>query len=489
MLRESRPERTTEFGVGDVPLVVDVDGTLVAGDLLIEGVLRLLRKSPLKALRLSFRLLGRARGRAAVKRRVAVEVPVPPETLALNAEVQEVVASASRSGRPVWLASGADELLVRPLAEFVGADGYLASNGTTNLVGAAKARALVERFGSFGFDYVGNERRDLVVWEQARQALGVDLSAATVLKLRGLGLEPLLLSGPYGGWREWVRSLRPHQWTKNLLVFVPTLAAHVDDIDAYLLMAGVFVALSCCASGTYVFNDLLDLPYDRQHPHKRDRPIAAGRVPVLSAAATGTLLVVCGLLAAFQLSESASLGLAVYVVGTLGYSLWLKRLVVVDVIALALLYGVRIQMGATEAAIPSPWLLFFSLFVFMALAVVKRQSELMDDMAVDEPSGSGRGYVVGDAEVMTALGAGSAFASAVVLALYVQSSEIAVRYARPEMLGLVCPLLIYWLGRLLLLANRGLVHHDPIVFALHDRVSWLVALGIGAVVVMAMFGA
>ena len=319
--------------------------------------------------------------------------------------------------------------------------------------------------------------------------MGVGLSALTVKKLRGLGQEPLLLSGSSGGWREWVRSLRPHQWTKNLLVFVPILAAHVDDVEAYLVAAGVFVALSCCASGTYVFNDLLDLPHDRQHPDKRDRPIAAGRVPVLWAAAGGMLLVACGLLGAYWLSASAGLWLAVYVVGTVGYSLWLKRLVVVDVIALALMYGVRIEMGATESVATSPWLLFFSLFVFMTLAVVKRQSELVGDVPADAPSGSGRGYVVGDAAVMTALGAGSAFASVVVLALYVQSPEIVVRYGRPELLGFVCPLLIYWLGRLLLLANRGVVHHDPIVFAMRDRVSWLVALASGAVVVTAMLGA
>ena len=488
-MRGSRVKRTGGVDGGDVPLVVDVDGTLVAGDLLIEGLLRLFRKSPLKALWLSFRLFGVGRGRAALKRRLAVAMPVEPETLVLHAEVEEKVASALRSGRPVWLASGSDELLVRPLAKFIGADGYLASDGKTNLVGLEKARALVERFGLSGFDYIGNERRDLVVWEQARRAVGVDLSALTVKKLRGLGQEPLLLSSSSGGWREWVRTMRPHQWTKNLLVFVPILAAHVDDVEAYLVTAGVFVALSCCASGTYVFNDLLDLPHDRQHPDKRDRPIAAGRVPVPWAAAGGMLLVACGLLGAYWLSESAGLWLAVYVVGTVGYSLWLKRLVVVDVIALALLYGVRIEMGATESVATSPWLLFFSLFVFMTLAVVKRQSELMGDVAVDAPSGSGRGYVVGDAAVMTALGAGSAFASVVVLALYVQSSEIMVRYGRPELLGFVCPLLIYWLGRLLLLANRGVVHHDPIVFAMRDRVSWFVALASGAVVVTAMLGA
>ena len=483
-------EQSDVGGVGPsaVPLVVDVDGTLVAGNLLFEGVLQLFRQSPLAVFRLPW-LLGRPDGRAALKRRVAQSAPVSPESLVLNAEVEAVITEASRIGRSVWLASGADELAVQSLAAFVGADGYLASDGTTNLVGRTKARALINRFGTSSFDYVGNERRDLPVWEHARQAIGVNLSAHTLRRLRGLGLEPLLLAGQHGGWRAWLHVLRPHQWTKNFLVFVPILAAHVSNLDAYLAIAGIFAALSCCASGTYIFNDLLDLPHDRRHAHKHDRPIAAARVSMSVAATLGVVLIAAGLAGAFRLSDNAGICLTAYVVGTLGYSLWLKRLVFVDVITLALLYGVRIAMGAMESATPSLWLMLFSLFVFTALAIVKRQAELMDDVSSDQRRESGRGYDARDTMAMTALGAGSAFASVVVLALYVQSADTVVLYARPEMLALACPLLIYWLGRLLLLANRGLVHHDPIVFALRDRISWLVAAGIAGVVLAAVSGA
>ena len=479
-MRETRghPQEDGLIDAPNVPLVVDVDGSLIAGDLLIEGALRLLRQSPFDLLRLPFWRCGTAQGRAALKHEVAESVPLPPETLVLNTEVEELTASARRSGRPVWLASGADELVVRPLAESVGADGYLASDGRTNLVGETKARALVERFGARGFDYVGNERRDLPVWAEARHAIGVDVAAATVRKLKAIGSEPRLLRGARGDWVDWICMLRPHQWTKNLLVFVPILAAHVGEVDAYLTMAGVFLALSCCASGGYVINDLLDLPHDRRHPRKRQRHLAAGRVSALPAAALAVVLVAGGLLAAFRLSESAGVGLTAYVLGALGYSLWFKRFIVVDVIVLALLYGVRIAMGATESAVLSPWLLFFSLFLFTALAVVKRQAELADADVAELPSNGGRGYVAGDAVALTALGAASAVASAVVLALYVQSADTLVRYARPEVLGLVCPLLVYWLGRLVVLANRGVVHDDPIVFALRDRVSWGVALGV-----------
>ena len=481
-----RSQQGGPVGVPGVPLVVDVDGTLLAGDLLLEGALRLLRHAPVEVLRLPFWRCGTTQGRAALKRRVAMSVPLPPETLVWNTAVEELVASAKRAGRQVWLASGADDLVVQPVAEWVGADGCLASNGRINLVGEAKARALVERFGARRFDYVGNERRDLPVWERSRHAIGVDLSAATVRKLKEVCSEPRLLRSARGDWADWIRMLRPHQWTKNLLVFVPILAAHVQEVDAYLTMVGIFLALSCCASGSYVINDLLDLAYDRRHPRKRERPLAAGRVSVLPAAALAAVLVVSGFLAAFRLSESAGVGLAVYLLGALGYSLWFKRFVVVDVIALALLYGVRVGMGATEWAVLSPWLLYFSLFVFMALAVVKRQAELVDADVAEPSSDGGRGYVAGDTVAMTALGAASAVASVVVLALYVQSADTVVRYARPEVLGLVCPLLIYWLARLVVLANRGLVHDDPVVFALRDRVSWVVGLSVGGVVAVAV---
>ena len=465
----------------DVPLVVDVDGTLVTGDLLVEGVARLIATSPWKAFLLPWWLL---RGRAALKRRVAQAVPLSPAALPLNAEVVAEIEAAKRQNRPVWLASGADEFAVARLTEFIDGAGCLASDGSRNLVGKAKAEALVARFGSSGFDYIGNHRHDLPVWRESRLAIGVGVSTGLVRELRATGRNPKLLGGATGDWRDWLYALRPHQWTKNTLVFVPLLAAHEVDGQAWLFTLGVGAALCCCASGTYVFNDLLDLPDDRQHPGKRQRPIAAGKVSPLPIAWLGMALVVGGVLAGFSLASAGGYLLLCYVVGTLGYSLWLKRRLFVDVVALALLYVIRIGMGATESAVISPWLLAFSLFVFLALAVVKRQTELVSAASVLPESR--RPYVGEDLGVMAALGAASAFAAAVVLALYIQSPDVAVRYSRPELLGLACPVLIYWLGRLLLLANRGFVDHDPIVFALRDRTSWLVALTMGGAVVAAI---
>ncbi len=466
------------------PLAVDVDGSLVSGDLLIEGAARLLAVSPLSLLALPFRL---ARGRAALKRWIAEAVALPPETLALNPAVLDEIAAAKAAGREVWLASASDKLAVAPLAEAVGAAGCFASDGRTNLAGRAKAAVLVERFGEGGFDYIGNERRDLVVWKRARRAVGVDLSASLARKVRALDSEARLLPGLGGRPLDYLRALRPHQWVKNTLVFAPLIAAHETRIELYLAAAGAFAALAACASGAYLVNDLLDLPHDRRHKSKRRRPLAAGKVALLPAVGMGAALTAGGLALAFALSVAAGLCVLLYLTGTLAYSLLLKRKTFIDVVTLAGLYVARILAGAMAVAVVlSPWFLAFSLFLFLALAVVKRQSELYALRESDRSAAGGRAYFVEDFPVIAALGGASSFASVVILTLYIQSPEVSDLYARPEFLWLLCPLLLYWLGRIALLANRGAVNEDPLVFAMGDRTSWLTFICILAVLAAAM---
>ena len=459
-----------------VPLVVDVDGTLVSGDLLIEGLARFFAASPLRLLALPFWL---ARGRATLKRRIARAVSLPPATLVLNPVVLDEIASAKAVGREIWLASASDEISVAPLAEAVGAAGCLASDGRTNLAGRAKAAVLVERFGEGGFDYIGNERRDMAVWKHARHAIGVNLSASLVGQVRALDEAARFLPGLGGGPRDYVRALRPHQWVKNVLVFVPLIAAHETWPWLYAATAAVFVALSACASGTYLLNDLLDLPYDRQHTSKRQRPMAAGKVPLLPMMGIGTVLVTGGLGLAFSLSFWAGLSVLGYLIFSLAYSLLIKRQVFLDVVTLALLYALRVFAGAVTASTPlSPWFLAFFLFVFLTLAVVKRQHELRTLHRSGGTNVGGRAYAADDLAAMTALAAGSGFAAVVVFALYIQSSAVHTLYSRPAFLWAICPLLLYWMGRMTLLANRGAVADDPVVFAMQDRVSWLAGLSL-----------
>ena len=485
-MRSEQAGRTADEAPVEPPLVVDVDGSLIGGDLLIEGIARLLSVSPLSLFALPFRLAAAmVRGRAGLKRRIAEAVSLPPDTLAWNPAVLEEIAAAQAAGRSVWLASASDARAVSPLAETVGAAGCLASDGRTNLAGEAKAAALATRFGERGFDYIGNERRDLAVWKRARRAIGVGLGAGLARKVRALDGEARFLPGLGGGPRDWFGALRPHQWVKNVLVFVPLVAAHETGAGPYLVAAGVFAALSAVASGTYLLNDLLDLPHDRGHPAKRHRPMAAGKVPLLPMIGIGAALAAGGLALAFWLSAAAGLWVLAYLAVTCAYSLSLKRKIFIDVTVLAMLYAVRVLAGAAAVSVPlSPWLLAFFLFLFFALAIVKRQGELRGS---GRSASGGRAYLAEDFPVVVALGAASGFASVVILTLYIQSPETGERYARPELLWLICPLLLYWLGRMALLAGRGGEegdskqlpgNDDPLIFALRDRTSWLTGLAV-----------
>ena len=466
-------------------MVVDVDGSLIGGELLIEGIARLLSVSPLRLFALLCWLAAAmVRGRSGLKRRIAEAVPLPPDTLALNPAVLEEIAAAQAAGRAVWLASASDARAVAPLAETVGAAGCLASDGRINLAGEVKAAALVARFGERGFDYIGNERRDLAVWKRARRAIGVGLAARLARKVRALDGEARFLPGLGDRPREWLRALRLHQWVKNVLVFVPLAAAHETAAGQYLVAGGVFAALSAVASGTYLLNDLLDLPHDRGHPTKRHRPMAAGKVPLLPMVGIGAALVAGGLALAFWLSAAAGLWVLLYLAVACAYSLSLKRKTFIDVVTLAMLYAVRVLAGAAAVSVAlSPWLIAFFLFLFLALAIIKRQGELRalrgSDWSVSGGPG-GRAYLAEDFPVMAALGAASGVASVVILTLYIQSPETGERYARPEFLWLICPLLLYWLGRMALLAGRRAPqgNGDPLNFALRDRTSWLTGLGV-----------
>ena len=472
------------------PLVVAVDGSLIGGDLLVEGIARLVSASPRSLFALPFWLAAAMlRGLSGLRRRIAEAVVLPPDTLAWNSAVREEIAAAQAAGRPVWLVSASDARAVSPLAETVGAAGWFASDGRTRLAGEARAAALVSRFGERGFDYIGNGRRDLAVWKRARRAIGVGLAADLARKLRAVDGEARFLPGLGGGPRDWFRAWRPHQWVKNILVFVPLVAAHETRAGPYLVAAGVFVALSAVASGSYLLNDLLDLPHDRGHPARRHRPLAAGQAPLLPMIGVGAALAAGGLALAFWLSAAAGLWVLAYLAVTCAYSLSLKRKTFLDVVTLAMLHAVRVLAGAAAVSVPlSPWLLAFFLFLFLALAIVKRQGELRGLRASDRSAAAGRAYRAEDFPVMAALGAASGFASVVILTLYIQSPETAERYARPEFLWPICPLLLYWLGRLALLASRGSAsgadsrrvadNDDPLIFALRDRTSWLTGLAV-----------
>ena len=470
--RRSRPHPNPD-AAGEPPLCVDLDGTLLRSNILLEALLALAARSPLTLLRLPFWLL---KGKAYLKEAVARRVHLDPRLLPYHSEFLAYLREQHASGRQLVLATASHRRLVEPIAAHLGIfTAVVATDSAVNLSGKAKASRLAEDFGVRQFDYAGNERKDRHVWAVARRAILVNGSEHLRRDIeRRLPLDAYF--PPSGGWMAYLRAMRPHQWLKNALVFVPLVAAHKVLEFPFLLAAILaFVAFGLCASSVYILNDLLDLPADRQHPRKRERPFASGSADLGRGLVLLVVLLAAAMLVSLSLPPLFGLSLLVYYLFTIAYSLWAKARVVVDVMVLAGLYSIRILAGGAAVAIaPSFWLLAFSMFLFLSLALVKRYSELVSAVPAGQSGARGRGYEKSDLPVLQSLGTASGYLAVLVLALYINSPDIAKLYRTPEAIWTLCPLLLFWISRVWLKAQRGEMHDDPVVFAIRDRQSQLI---------------
>jgi 4-hydroxybenzoate polyprenyltransferase len=424
-----------------------------------------------------------ARGRANLKREIARHVRPDAGSWPLNSEVLDYVQTAKKQGRRVVLATAADCQVAAAMQTRLDLfHEVLASDGTQNLSGKAKASALEQRFGARNFEYIGNSMSDLPVWQAAQSACVVG-GNGLVTRVKNSTTVNRVFVTPRTSLKDWAQALRLHQWSKNLLLLIPIMSAHqwTQAVPMARVLLGM-VAFSLCASSVYLINDLLDLESDRHHHSKQHRPFASGKIPLLAGLAVAPVLLALSAAAAFLLGWQFMVIIAVYYLVTLLYSLHLKQIALLDVLALAGLYGVRVLAGGTAAAVAvSDWLMMFSLFLFLSLAFAKRFTEIRLIRSTPDNKLKGRGYVGSDAELVSSMGVGSGFLSVLVLAMYIGHSDVTELYSRPEVLWLACPLLLYWISRVWLKAHRGTMHDDPILFALRDRQSWIVVLLLGAI--------
>ena len=467
------------------PLCIDLDGTLIHSDLLLESFLLLLKRNPLYLFMVPLWLLGgKARLKSEIASRVRLQGAALPYTKPLLAWIEQQKAA----GRPLWLVTASDHRLARSVAEHMGVfDGVLASDGQINLAGGNKAAELVRRFGDKGFDYAGNHRVDLKVWAHARRAIVVNASDSLVSAAGKLTQVEHVVPPLKGLVKTIAKALRVHQWAKNALVIVPLLAAHrLTEWPVLLDGALAFLAFSLCASSVYLLNDMLDLEADRQHHSKCNRPFAAGRLSLMFGLVAAPVLLVSALLISALLPGKFLLVLAVYYVATLLYSFGLKKVVMVDVLALAGLYTIRIVAGSAAMAIPlSFWLLMFATFIFLSLAIVKRYAELFVMRQQGKLKAKGRGYQVEDIGLLQSLGTASGYLSILVLALYLNSPDIAKLYTQPKIAWGLVPIMLYWISRIWMETHRGNMHDDPLVYALKDRISLLTGVAAGVVLFLA----
>ncbi len=468
------------------PLCVDLDGTLVKSDTLADSLVVLARCHPTALLRAPFWAI---KGKAHLKSQVGSLVTLDVAHLPYNRPLLDYLRNEHAAGRKLYLATGADGVLARSIATHLGIfDDVMASDGAVNLTGNNKLLDLEQRFACDGFDYIGNALPDLPLLQGARRAMlaNPDFRLNGALKSRNIPVSrkfldrsrlPLALT----------KALRLHQWAKNLLVFLPFLLAHSFHAASVLTALVAFFCFSLTASATYIFNDLLDLEQDRAHLNKRNRAFAAGDLSVTAGVCISLLLAAVALIAAAYLPPTFLVYLLLYLVTTLTYSFALKRIVLVDVVILSSLYTIRMLAGAAATRTPiSPWLAAFSVFLFLSLAMVKRFSELQNLHARGANPTNGRGYLLSDTEQLRSFGTSSAYASIVIFALYISGQNVAALYHRPNRMWLITPLMILWISRVWLLASRGLLDEDPVVFALTDRMSLLLGLGVLLIVYSAL---
>ena len=469
-------------------LCVDLDGTLIRGNLLWECILVLLKTSLITVFRLPFWLLS---GRASFKRRLAARVHLNPAQLTYRQQVLDLLQQEKATGRRIALVTAADRELAESIARYLDLfDEVHASDGQVNLKGANKAEFLSQHFAETGFEYVGDAAADVEVWRRARAAYVVGTEAraqqaAAVTELKGTILEPPVSFRT--SFRTWVSALRGHHWAKNLLLFLPLALSHNLTPQPVIRTLVGFALYGLCASGLYILNDLLDLHSDREHPWKKERPFAAGEISIPEGLLASCLLLSAAMGLGFLLDLQFGFALLGYAALTMLYSLYLKKLALLDVFVLSSFYSVRILAGALISATPlSQWFLAFSMFFFLSLAMGKRYSELLHASDLVMAGNSGRGYYTGDRELLLSLGVGSSFSAVVIFTLYVHSPDVRLLYSSPQFLFLLCPIVLYWLSRTWLMAHRGELKEDPVTLAIRDPVSYGVALASLAVIAASM---
>ena len=495
------PNPSTALDIATLPvLCVDLDGTLVKSDTLYDSALAVARHHPAALLNFPSWLL---QGKAALKQHLAQTIQLDVTHLPYNRELLQYLEQQRSTGRPIYLATAADADTANRIAGHLGLfTGVLASNGKLNLAGKNKLAAFQSQFGD-NFSYIGNASPDLPLLEHCKEPMVANPTAGLRAGLRKARITPVrTFDERVSPFKAWFKAIRIHQWAKNVLLFVPLLLAHAWAPG--LIAGSVLGFFSFClgASATYIVNDLLDLEVDRQHPRKRRRPFASGDLSALSGVVVVALFLLASVALALlvppvvaRLSPQYALvkplhfllWLGIYLVTTLAYSLRLKRMVLVDVIVLSGLYTIRIVAGTAATGIPpSVWLGGFSIFFFLSLAFVKRFAELENLRERGGASAGGRGYHISDLEQLRTFGTASGYASVVVFTLYISNLDAAQLYEHTRRLWLLVPVLLLWISRLWLVASRGLLNEDPVVYAITDRRSLLLGAVVVAIVLSAL---
>ena len=462
-----------------LPLIVDLDGTLLRSDLLIESTVSLLKQNFFYLFLLPIWLTG---GKAKLKHEIASRVDIDVTNLPFNQPFLTYLRQEQQTGRQLILATASHTKFAHQIAEHVGLfQNVIATETGTNLKGTEKLKAIQTKHPEFA--YAGNEAADIPIWREAKNSLIITDNARLVERVKKIVPHiEAFTSGDHRPIRSLLKAMRLHQWVKNVLIFIPAIVAHAIFEPSVLVSCIIaFIAYGLCASSLYLLNDIVDLAEDRSHPIKRNRPFASGDLNLAQGIVAIPALLTLSLGLSWFLPAGFLAVLGLYTLTTLTYSFLLKRAVLVDVLTLAGLYTLRLFAGGVAVGVElSFWLLAFSMFVFFSLALIKRFAELKSLASRGELEAQGRGYRVEDLDSLSQFGISSAYLSVLVLALYINTDNVQAIYSQPEAIWLLCPMLLYLITRMWLLARREELDDDPIRFVLKDYRS-LLALMLGGV--------
>ncbi len=399
----------------------------------------------------------------------------------INPKIEEFVISERKKGRYIILVTASMQEIANQFKNYYNIfDEAIGSKDDINLVGKTKADYLINRFGRRGFDYIGDSDKDFYVWKSANIAHIVNQNERFINRLReitNIGIVWDLL--PKSKFQNFISEIRTYQWTKNLLIFLPLILAHNTNANVYINALLAFFSFSFAASAIYLFNDLMDLDSDREHSTKKNRPMAAGNFPIISAFRWILILIITSLLIALLLHKEFLIVLIMYLVITLVYSIKLKKIYIIDIVVLSILYTFRLIAGSFSTNIPiSEWLAGFSLFFFLSMSALKRYVEIKNNLDSDQKAIKGRAYITDDLQIIQNSGISSGLISVMIFFLYINSSKVVQLYNSPEILYLIIPLIVYWILRVWFLAHRGLMNEDPVLFAIADKRSYLFIISI-----------
>jgi 4-hydroxybenzoate polyprenyltransferase len=453
-----------------IPLVVDLDGTFYKTDSLWEGFFQLIHTQPHRIAAVLHILF--SGNKVQLKQYLAPYSLRTLDSWPLNTPVYAYMQGAQSNGRPLYLATGADISIAEAVSRKLGCfEGVLATSGDVNLKGEVKAEKLRKMFGEKCFDYIGNSLDDLPVWATCREAVVMSMSQSLRAKVVQINPRCRMLevaSPPLPA--VYMQAARLGQWLKNILVAVPLLLSHKFTLPVFLVISAAFFSFSLCASAFYIVNDLLDLTSDRRHATKKGRPFASGILHPAHGLALAGLLLVVSLSIALLLSGEFFAVIACYALLTLLYSGIFKAHLILDAVCLGILYTLRIAAGvAALQADMSSWVLGFSFFIFLGLAFIKRLAEIQRSAAFEQLPG--RSYRFSDGSVIECMAAASGFSALIILSLYIDSINAVRLYTTPQFLWVLCPVILYWYCRLLVLTHRDEMHDDPVFFVIRDRAS------------------